>query len=72
MIELTTQAGKSFFTSAQVIIGDKTYDMDDLTGEQKLYVSGKLEEQALGAAYSGRAIFKAEGLPGFAGCFDPH
>lgn len=63
MIELITEQGWKFNSSAFVHIGDKCYDMDDLTEGQSLFVSGKLQEQALNAAFAGKATFTAKGLP---------
>ncbi len=69
MDELVTEQGWRFFASSEVMMGDKRYDMDDLSDEQRLYVSGKLNEQALNAAFAGRARFRAENLPELDGLF---
>jgi len=69
LIELVTEQGWHFFSSAEVLIGDKRYDMDELTEEQRRYVSGKLEEQALNAAFAGKVRFKAKNLPEYEGLF---
>ena len=65
LIELVTEKGIRFKSSAFVHIGDKYYDMDELNESQRLFVRGKLQEQALNAAYRGKYEFKAEGLPSF-------
>lgn len=69
MVELVTECGWKFWASSEVIIGDKCYDMETLTEKQKRFVSGKLNEQGLNAAYAGRAVFKAEGIPTYEEAF---
>lgn len=70
MIELVTKDGWKFYASAEVTINGETYDMDQLTETQKQYVGGKLNEQALNAAYSGRATVKVNDLPTYGKAFD--
>jgi len=65
LVELVTEQGWRFFSCAEVKIGGKSYDMDELNEDQKRYVSGKLNEQAMNAAFVGKARFKAKNLPEF-------
>lgn len=63
MVDLVTEDGGKFKISAQVILGNKCYDMDQLTENQRRYIAGKLNEHAMNSAYAGRYGFCAEGLP---------
>ena len=63
LIELVTAQGHKFFSAAFVHVGGRDYDMDELTDAQRLFVSGKLHEQALNAAFAGEGTFSAQGLP---------
>lgn len=69
MMELVTKDGWKFYASAEVTINGETYDMDELTETQKRYVSGKLNEQALNAAFAGKATVKVNDLPTFEEAF---
>ena len=68
-MELVTKDGWKFQASAEVTINGKKYDMDQLTETQKQYVSGKLNEQALNAAFVGKATVKVHDLPTFEEAF---
>ena len=70
MIELVTAHGWKFCSSAEVMLGDKRYDMDELTEKQQRFVLGKLNEQALNAAYSGSVMFQAENIPKYEEVFE--
>ena len=69
MVELVTKSGWKFNSGAFVQIGDKYYDMDELTEAQRRFVSGKLQEQFLNASFAGRVTFEAQGLPQFEDVF---
>ena len=69
MVELVTEQGWHFFSSAEVAIGGKTYDMDELTDGQRRFVAGKLHEQAMNAAFAGELEFKAKDIPRFKDVF---
>ncbi|MEG2421820.1 MAG: hypothetical protein RSB55_09715 [Oscillospiraceae bacterium] len=65
MHKLVTAEGWEFNAQSFVHIGDKLYDMDELSAEQLDYVGAMLNVQGLNAAYAGELKFQAEGLPPF-------
>lgn len=50
-------------TRAFVHVGGELVDIDSLTAEQRSFVGAHLRVAMLNAAYEGRAVFWAEGLP---------
>ena len=64
MVVLTTPEGWTFNSQAFVNIKGTYYDMDELTPEQKRWVSTMLNVQGLNAAYAGKRVYRpAEPLP---------
>lgn len=66
MVELVTAQGWKFNSCACVNIGGTYYDLDEMTPEQKRNVMGALNVQGLNAAYAGKAVFTAKGIPSVA------
>ena len=50
-------------TEAFVHIGDQLVNLDTLSREQRSYIGAKLRTAMLNAAWEGKAVFRAEGLP---------
>ena len=69
MVELVTKNGWKFNDSSSVNIRGTTYDMETLTEKQRSFVAGKLNEQALNAAYAGKATVTVHGLPTYEEAF---
>ncbi len=65
LTELVTPSGYRFWGESFVVIDGKNYPLDELTREQRSYVLAVRDVNALNAAYAGRAVFHAEGLPAF-------
>ena len=65
MHTLVTSGGWEFNAASFVQIGGVYYDLDDMTPEQRAYIGACLNVRGLGAAYAGKAVFEAEGLPPF-------
>lgn len=65
MHELVTADGWAFHAQSFVKVRGKYIDLDDLNERQKNYVAAMLNVNGLNAAYAGRALFQAEGLPSF-------
>lgn len=63
LLELVTSKGYPFRAESLVTIGEEYRPLDMLTGEQRDYVLVSRDVHALNAAYSGKAVFTAEGLP---------
>lgn len=63
--ELVTPSGYRFWGESLVTIDGTDYPLDELTREQRSYVLAVRDVNALNAAYAGRAVFRAEGLPAF-------
>ncbi|MBM6869790.1 hypothetical protein H7U37_10770 [Pseudoflavonifractor phocaeensis] len=60
MITLTTPQGWTFHSAAYVKVGDQWVDVDTLSAPQKQYISARLSEQALNAAYAGRRVYRSQ------------
>lgn len=69
MHKLVTEDGWEFNAQSFVKINGQYYDLDDLNDQQRDYVAAALNVQGLNAAYAGKYIFQAEGLPPFAEVF---
>lgn len=65
LVELTTPSGWKFWGESLVTIHGEDYPVNEMTQLQRDYVLAVRDVNALNAAYAGRAVFTAEGLPKF-------
>ena len=65
MHKLVTPKGVEFNAASFVKIGDRYYDMDDMTPAQREYIGTCINIRGLNSAYAGRREFYAEGLKPF-------
>ena len=64
MVVLTTPEGWTFNSQAFVNIKGRYYDMDEITPEQKRWVSTMINVQGLNAAFAGERVYRpSEPLP---------
>lgn len=69
LFDLRTEEGLHFRGGSSVIIGSAIYDIASLNDKQKQFVIGRLNEQALRAAFAGHYAVNAEGIPTFEEAF---
>lgn len=65
LLETVTPKGYRFWGESLVTIDGKDYPLDELSKEQRDYVLAVRDVNALNAAFAGKAVFRAEGLPDF-------
>ena len=63
LTELVSARGERFFSQAVVRIGEREYALNTLTTEQRLYIGGALQVQALNAVFGPHAVVRADNLP---------
>lgn len=69
MHELVTKKGWKFNAASYVKINGEWVDTDDLTEEQQAYVATVVNMNAMNAAYAGKRVYSAPGLPAFKDVF---
>lgn len=63
MHKLVTAEGFEFNAQSFIRVGDKEYDLDEMTEEQQVQIGAHLRMRFLNTWYAGKLEFTAPGLP---------